>query len=150
MFVQESCKLYDYCWNLHKLCIAKLRELYDVSLIKSCRYPVNSHSMHVDMSWAYEHSTASTACGLTFSVYLHFVYVLYMAANSYEIIRKKPPKITQSHDWYETCLWRQIWPHSAVGNVPGYTYVCDCWSRGRKLDPGPVPYFRGDWTRNSF
>ena len=28
--------------------------------------------------------------------------------------------------------------HSAVGNVS------DCRSRGRELDPDPVPYFRGD------
>ena len=33
---------------------------------------------------------------------------------------------------------------SAVGNVSGYRCVSDCRSRGRKFDPGPVPYFRGD------
>ena len=35
-------------------------------------------------------------------------------------------------------------PRSAVGNVSGYRCVSDCRSRGRKFDPGPVPYFRGD------
>ena len=35
-------------------------------------------------------------------------------------------------------------PRSAVGNVSGYRCVSDCSSRGRELDPGPVPYFRGD------
>ena len=35
-------------------------------------------------------------------------------------------------------------PRSAVGNVSGYKCVSDCRSRGRKFDPGPVPYFRGD------
>ena len=35
-------------------------------------------------------------------------------------------------------------PRSAVGNVSGYRCVSDCNSRGRELDPGPVPYFRGD------
>ena len=35
-------------------------------------------------------------------------------------------------------------PHSAVGNVSGYRCVSDCRSRGREIDPGPVPYFRGD------
>ena len=35
-------------------------------------------------------------------------------------------------------------PHSAVGNVSGYRCVSDCISRGRELDPGPAPYFRGD------
>ena len=34
--------------------------------------------------------------------------------------------------------------HSAVGNVSGYRCVSDCRSRGRKFDPGPVPYFCGD------
>ena len=33
---------------------------------------------------------------------------------------------------------------SAVGNMSGYRCVSDCRSRGRKFDPGPVPYFRGD------
>ena len=31
------------------------------------------------------------------------------------------------------------WPVSAVGNT-------DCRSRGHKFDPGPVPYFCGDWS----
>ena len=35
-------------------------------------------------------------------------------------------------------------PCSAVGNVSDYRCVTDCRSRGRKFDPGPVPYFRGD------
>ena len=35
-------------------------------------------------------------------------------------------------------------PRSAVGNVSGYRCEADCRSRGRELDPGPVPYFRGD------
>ena len=35
-------------------------------------------------------------------------------------------------------------PCSAVGNVS------DCRSRGREFDPGPVPYFRGDWSWNNF
>ena len=33
---------------------------------------------------------------------------------------------------------------SAVCKVSGYRCVSDCRSRGRELDPGPVPYFRGD------
>ena len=35
-------------------------------------------------------------------------------------------------------------PRSAVGNVSGYRCVSDCRSRGRKFDPDPVTYFRGD------
>ena len=41
-------------------------------------------------------------------------------------------------------------PLSAVGNVSGYRCVSDCRSRGREFDPGPVPYFRGDWSWNYF
>ena len=41
-------------------------------------------------------------------------------------------------------------PRSAVGNVSGYKCVSDCRSRGREFDPGPVPYFRGDWSWNNF
>ena len=37
-------------------------------------------------------------------------------------------------------------PRSAVGNVSGYRCVSDCRSRGREFDPGPVPYFLGDWS----
>ena len=43
-----------------------------------------------------------------------------------------------------------IGPRSAVGNVSGYRCVSDCRSRGREFDPGPVPYFRGDWSWNNF
>ena len=41
-------------------------------------------------------------------------------------------------------------PRSAVGNVSGYRCVSDCRSRGREFDPGPIPYFRGDWSWNNF
>ena len=41
-------------------------------------------------------------------------------------------------------------PRSAVGNVSGYRCVSDCNSRGREFDPGPVPYFHGDWSWNNF
>ena len=41
-------------------------------------------------------------------------------------------------------------PRSAVGNVSGYRCVPDCRSMGREFDPGPVPYFRGDWSWNNF
>ena len=34
-------------------------------------------------------------------------------------------------------------PRSAVSNVSGNRCESDCRSRGRKFDPGPVPYFRG-------
>ena len=41
-------------------------------------------------------------------------------------------------------------PRSPVGNMSGYRCVSDCRSRGREFDPGPVPYFRGDWSWNNF
>ena len=41
-------------------------------------------------------------------------------------------------------------PSSEVGNVSGYRCVSDFKSRGRKFDPGPVPYFREDRSRNNF
>ena len=41
-------------------------------------------------------------------------------------------------------------PRSAVSNVSGNRCESDCRSRGRKFDPGPVPYFRGDWSWNYF
>ena len=41
-------------------------------------------------------------------------------------------------------------PHSTVGNVSGYRCESDCRSRGNEFDPGPVPYFRGDWSWNNF
>ena len=47
-------------------------------------------------------------------------------------------------------IWSYTGPRSAVGNVSGYRCVSDCRSRGREFDPGPVPYFRGDWSWNNF
>ena len=41
-------------------------------------------------------------------------------------------------------------PRSAVGNVSGNRCESDCRSRGPEFDPGPVPYFRGDWSWNDF
>ena len=41
-------------------------------------------------------------------------------------------------------------PRSAVGNMSCYRCVSDCRSRGREFDPGPIPYFRGDWSWNNF
>ena len=35
-------------------------------------------------------------------------------------------------------------PRSAVSNVSGHRCESYCRSRGRRFDPGPVPYFRGD------
>ena len=29
-------------------------------------------------------------------------------------------------------------------------FISDCISRGREFNPGPVPYFRGDWSWNDF
>ena len=48
--------------------------------------------------------------------------------------------------YYKCCTG----PRRAVGNVCGYICVSDCRSRGREFDPGPVPYFRGDWSWNNF
>ena len=39
---------------------------------------------------------------------------------------------------------------SAVGFVSGNRCESDWRSRGREFDPGPVPYFRGDWLWNNF
>ena len=40
--------------------------------------------------------------------------------------------------------------YSAVGNVSGYRSLSDCRARGHEFDPGPVPYFHGDWSWNNF
>ena len=34
--------------------------------------------------------------------------------------------------------------------MSGYRCVSDCRSRDREFNPGPVPYFRGDWSWNNF
>ena len=41
-------------------------------------------------------------------------------------------------------------PRSAVCNVSGNRCESDCRSRCREFAPGPVPYFRGDWSWNDF
>ena len=40
--------------------------------------------------------------------------------------------------------------NSAVGNVSGNRCESGCISRDREFDPGPVPYFRGNFIMNSF
>ena len=52
--------------------------------------------------------------------------------------------------WYP---FLQIWftgPRSIVGNVSDFRLVSDCRSRDPEFDPGPVPYFYGDWSWNNF
>ena len=44
----------------------------------------------------------------------------------------------------DTRLSGQTGLRSAVSNVSGNRCEPDCRSRGRELDPSPVPYFRGD------
>ena len=41
-------------------------------------------------------------------------------------------------------------PHSAVCNMSDNRWESDCRSRGHEFDPGPVPFFRGDWSWNNF
>ena len=51
--------------------------------------------------------------------------------------------MSYSHEW-------GAGPHSAVGKVSGYRCESACRSRGGEFDPGPVPYFRGDWSWSNF
>ena len=39
---------------------------------------------------------------------------------------------------------------STVRNMSGYRRVSDCRSRSREFNPGPAPYFTGDWSWNNF
>ena len=55
-----------------------------------------------------------------------------------------------SHKVWNCYQYSDAGPRSAVGNVSVYRCVSDCRSRGREFDPGPVPYFRGDWSWNNF
>ena len=41
-------------------------------------------------------------------------------------------------------------PRSTVCNVSGNRCESDCRSRGRELNPSPVPFFRGDRSLNNF
>ena len=45
---------------------------------------------------------------------------------------------------------KSVLPRSAVGNMSGSRCMSYCRSRGWEFDPGPVPYFRGDWSWNDF
>ena len=49
--------------------------------------------------------------------------------------------------WYLNACAR---PRSTVSNVSDSRYVSHCRSRVCELDPGSVPYFRGDWSWNNF
>ena len=70
---------------------------------------------------------------------------------NYPFLFKPAITLYISHGLYKQnkVLWLQL-SLGAVGNVSGYRCVSDCRSRGREFDPGPVPYFRGDWSWNYF
>ena len=51
---------------------------------------------------------------------------------------------------FENSVYSSGGLRSAVGNMSGYRCVSDCRPRGREFDPGPVPYFHGDWSWNDF
>ena len=57
-------------------------------------------------------------------------------------------RVSEAEEAGLNLTWSEIHtgPRSAVRNVSGYRCVSDCKSRGREFDPGPVPYFRGDWS----
>ena len=62
-----------------------------------------------------------------------------------------PPRWLQYQNGHKATYNKtQTEPRSAVGNVSGYRCMSDCRSRGREFDPGPVPYFRVDWSWNYF
>ena len=49
--------------------------------------------------------------------------------------------------WHLNIIWyvhHLEWPLIPVWSLS------DCRFRGREFDPGPVPYFRGDWSWNNF
>ena len=65
--------------------------------------------------------------------------------------RGVPFTLPQSHLNY-----RQIYSistghglRSAAGNVPDHRCASECISTCREFDPGPVPYFRKDWSWNN-
>ena len=51
--------------------------------------------------------------------------------------------------FWERGLLPGIW-HKMSSQCRAYTRESDCISGGRKFDSGPVPYFRGDCSRNNF
>ena len=59
-------------------------------------------------------------------------------------------KFWMTWEWTLSFISLDAGPRSAVSNMSGYRCVSDCRSRGREFDPGPVPYFRGDWSWNNF
>ena len=78
--------------------------------------------------------------------------------SKYRLFERIPEVPGTSNNRCLTVSWRgsaissakHTGPRSAVGNVSGYRCVSDCRSRGREFDPGPVPFFRGDWPWNNF
>ena len=78
-------------------------------------------------------------------VQLHYHYINCSPISNYKIDRALAPKNINIDPFAASSDFCQLTgPRSAVGNVSGYRCVSDCRSRGRKFDPGPVPYFRGD------
>ena len=51
----------------------------------------------------------------------------------------------EGKDQESNTIKHHTWPKIPMGKC-----VSDCNSSGREFDPGPVPYFRGDWSWNNF
>ena len=73
---------------------------------------------------------------------------IFPRSRSYAKVKSKSRLLSETYTSSARIIYDDAGPRSAVGNVSGYRYVSDCRSRGREFDPGPVPYFRGDWSWN--
>ena len=88
--------------------------------------------------------------------YCEYMYCLYtgkrkISVENITFYLWKSVQNIKNKSWNYILLYHLVTgPRSAVGNVSGYRCVSDCRSRGREFDPGPVPYFRGDWSWNNF
>ena len=132
-------------------------------LLLKCRMATNiSQWLKVQSRWFKNYLFVKKCILISFWIFQYCFYYLLCHILLFGCLNFSIPSALmggkQFRSWSgPTLCWVWSWsnlfvtgPRSAVGNVSGYRCMSDCRSRGREFDPGPVPYFRGDWSWNNF
>ena len=151
--------------SLDKLCGPRSDWVFRSSLIRV--FPVCYSEKHLVNSCLYNrHSNAFAFLTLKFEAKLQnpfrigsTIFNFFLFGEVYRWIHGQKSCFTAPLVWLCKTKFRPCFlmiylprtrPCSAFGNVSGNRCESDCRSRGREFDPGPVPYFRGDWSWNNF
>ena len=120
----------EYCFILASIADPDEMPPQGTKIIQYCTCPAGRVFYNFHSSSKHIHLSFKSACN---KEHMGVIYDMTSSSNS-----------SQSTHPTGRVLWEELIVLSRVGNVSGYRCEADCRSRGRELDPGPVPYFRGD------